>query len=263
MKNILKTVLLAISAATLISTAARAVPLGDSNTGAGDIILDFTQTSGTANLEVDLGQVTQFVSGGADATGSPVTLSLLSTTDLSNAYGSSWNSLSDQVFWSLVGTSQTDHGLGNIGIHTLFGSAANNSATPLSDSGSQVTESNNILNLMGALGSATATANSTESALLSSGNSLSYNGESGINTSQNDFFGVTEFASDFQNQTNGTSTSALYEIAPGSTSSTDLGNFALSSSGLTFTSASAVPEPSTWAALLLGAATLFGLRRRA
>jgi hypothetical protein len=245
-----------------MSGAAHAITLGDGGTGAGDIILDFTQTSGTANLEVDLGPVTQFVSGGSDATGSPVSLTLLSTTDLSNAYGSSWNSLSDNVFWSLIGTSKTDHSLGGIGINTLFGSAAGNLTVPLSDSGSQATESGNIINLMGALGSATATANSTESALLSSGNSLSYNGESGINTSQNDFFGITEFASDFQNQTNGTSTSALYEIAPGSTSSTDLGNFALSSSGLTFTSASAVPEPSTWATLVLGAAALFGLRRR-
>ena len=267
MKNILKTALLAFSAACLTGVAAHAsITLDQSNHGWGDIILDFTQTSGTANLEVNLGEFTQFAPGGVYATGSPVLLAgnnSPSLTDLSNAYGSTWNSASDNVFWSLVSDAQAGNTLG-VTNGTIWGSAANNATVPNSDNGTQTTEASNIQLLISGIHSATATANSTQSTMLSSASTTNnnYNYRSGITGGALDFFGVSEFTTSggFQVQTvGGASTADLYQITPGGPS-TDLGTFSLNSSGMTFTAA-AVPEPSTWATMILGAGCLLAFRR--
>jgi len=259
MKKRILTAMLAFTAALLMGTAAHAqVPIN--NNGLADVILDFTQTSGTANLEVDLGPVSQFLPGGSFATGSPVTMTLLSTTDLVAAYGASWDSSSDAVFWSVASAIGT---LKNAGAPklTLFGTEANNAAVPTGDN-NQGAEGGNISGTVQNLTNYNPTANSAEAALVPVSDASSYNGDSGLTASggavpTSGFFSVPTFGSNFQNQTNTTTSSDFYEIQQNSPGS-DLGTFQLTSSGLTFQS---VPEPSTWASLLLGAATLIGLRR--
>jgi hypothetical protein len=263
MKNRPITGTLAVVAAMLMSAAAHA-QITINNGGRGEVILNFTQTSGTANLEVDLGSIKQFLAGGSFATGAPVTLTLLSTADLVAAYGASWNSSADNVFWSVATAIGT---LNNAGAPklTLFGTVANNASIPTGDN-NQGAEGAFITDEISNLTNYNPTANSTEAGLVPVSDSSSYNGDSGLtgnggaNPSQG-FFSVPAFGANFQDQTNGTSSSDFYEMQE-NTAGTDIGTFTLSSSGLTFQSAAAVPEPSTWATVILGAATLIGLRRR-
>ena len=74
------------------------------------------------------------------------------------------------------------------------------------------------------------------------------------------YFGF--FPSGFEANVDGAPTSlGLYEVknVHNTSAATEEGVFTLSSSGLTY---QAVPEPSTWATILVGAATLLGFRRR-
>jgi hypothetical protein len=71
------------------------------------------------------------------------------------------------------------------------------------------------------------------------------------------------FGSPVESSTVGSTSLNLYELTPGGGAGTLLGTFNLSSTGLTFTGFTAIPEPSTYAALL-GVATLgfVAIRRR-
>lgn len=267
MKNTLFKNLLALSALSLAGTAAHANTVSASP---GDLILNFqidpfaaAGTTGSAiNVEVSLGNFQNFLPGGSDATGSPVTLSNLNVLDLSNVntYGPAWDT-SGNLQWSVVGASGAS-AIGATPKQTLFGTVANNSEVPLVGNQSAQTSVTGLVNNsgeIGALSGLTATANSAFTGVAATSDNGSYNTEAGAPGTFGFFDGT------FQNVANGVSTSELYEFKPSPVSGTtaiDLGTFSLSSTGLTFTSVQAVPEPSTWISIILGAATLIGLRRR-
>jgi len=108
MKKLVTTALLALASFALISMDAKAV-------GIGDLILGFrvtdnTGTGATENLELDLGNMSQFTSL---APGTTVNLSTstsgpgLSLTDLQNTYGTNWNTRTDVAWGAMAATGRT------------------------------------------------------------------------------------------------------------------------------------------------------------
>jgi hypothetical protein len=271
MKNRLKFGLVTYAAASLVSLPVHAdtVITSQSGTAAGDLILDFTQTGGTENLEVDLGPYNQFLPGGTV----PTLTNYLNTADLVSAFGSNWDSSSDNVFWSVVGYTGS-HNISPAGKFVLFGTEANNAAVPVAD-GNNSTNGGNLVSFLTEISNLTATGDSNDHATIyGNGNTNSYDEDSGIHAVEGGggtantepaggFFGFPDLGTNFQNQTNGgTSSSALYEIDNNSgDNGVDLGTFSLGPSGLSFQSAS-IPEPSTLASIVLGAASLVALRHR-
>ena len=114
MKRLLTTTLLGLASVALISIDAKAVP----TPAIGDLILGFrvTDASGqgnTQNLEVDLGNVSNFTSltAGTTVTLNPTTTngntglsSIGSTSDISTIYGANWNTRTDLV-WGVAAAS--------------------------------------------------------------------------------------------------------------------------------------------------------------
>jgi hypothetical protein len=267
MKNRFKLGMLALAAASLASVPAHAdqVTVSQNGTGAGDLILSFTQTGGSEDLEVDMGPASAFISGNV-----PTLSNYLLTADLVAAFGSNWDSASDNVFWSVVGDSHSNKNSG-IPHYTLLGT--DSSGVPIADGNNSV-DDGSLTSYATDLGNATATSDSNDhAAIYAVGNTGSYDQESGVGALENaggggagttpagGFFDIADFGNYFETQTNGgTSSSALYEIDNNSgDAATDIGTFSVSSSGLSF---QAVPEPSTWASIVLGAAALVGFRRR-
>jgi len=260
--NLLKGAL-AFAAASVIGASAHAQGLA---TTPGDVIFNMYATGGTGSAydyQVDLGNFGQFLPGGADATGSLITLSDVSITDISGSgpgYGSLWNSDSD-VFWSVVGTNDT--GTAHNGL-SGFGVLATDSVI-LDDFGSGTHTLSGIINTyvsdMGtSMDDVTPTANSGGEGIFdNSGDAGQYTvGDGG---SPNFYGGY--LPSTFESSANGTSTLGLYEVqnVKNTNAATEIGTFTLSSSGLTY-QAAAVPEPSTWATMIAGALTLLGFSRR-
>jgi hypothetical protein len=256
--------LLAVSVASLIGTSAHATTV---STSPGDVVLAFainpvsgssSDTGFSINLEVDLGSITNFLSGGTYATGSPYSLSnFLPVADIATEYGSSWNSLT-YLDWCAAATNGNSTFGGTIPTHkTVFATLLPSDPAPIGSS-SQTTPSSDIATMVSGLGNGTYTALSGSDAAVGTGDESSFNSEA--NGDEPPFFDMNSLTADFQSDTVGTTSLALYEITPSSTG-TELGTLTLSSSGLTFDSAP-IPEPSTWATVLVGAATLIGLRRR-
>ena len=109
MKKLVTTALLASASFALISMDAKAV-------GIGDLILGFrvtdnTGTGATKNLELDLGNMSQFTSLAPGATlnltstvsGAPG----LSVADLNTAFGATWNTRTDVVWGAIAATGRT------------------------------------------------------------------------------------------------------------------------------------------------------------
>jgi hypothetical protein len=263
---------MALALAIVLGTSAHAQTY---NTG--DVLLGFEQSGSANDYEVDLGAFTQF----ADAT-SPVTLQL-SVTDLNTAFGSTWSSNStsvsdpDLVQWGAIGSGAL-HGVTTVGstslaADTLFYTVGEvtpgTQSTPPTEhsstsQGTTVTQLVNATTGSGGFTSGTLTGNGTLQAIIQSAtatNSYAYE----IN-SKSDF----EIGSDIQQPTSGSFTGPtdsvldLYQLNPvnGGTASY-LGDFSLSSGGtLTFDPA-AVPEPSTYALMGVGAMFLiWNLRRK-
>ncbi len=244
-----------------------------------DLILGFRATGGTGaatNLEVNLGNVSQFY--GVSGT---FGLSALSAADLVATYGSDWNTRTDLV-WGIVGTTGSAAGT-TIGSNTLAAStlwATRSESTPglqstpwtqgaseFAQQGAANTISTLYSGAVGSLGGKTSTGNSTVSATIGTSSLGSWSNKEGTNASAFTFFNPK---SQFENGTNGSlHVSDLYELQSVAGSASYLGSFALTSDGaLSFSStpsgAAAVPEPSTYAAIL-GAVTLgfVAFRRRA
>jgi len=236
----------------------------------GDLILAFRSNNNTTaiNLEVDLGPATSFLSVPA---GQTIQLNLggayygstggLSDKDLQIQYGdgstdSSWNSRSDLV-WSVAGTNGA---AGGDTLYATFPGSANNRAS----SSTQSTPANRITTEYSTL-SGQASLTSPQAAAISSSQSGSYsvqirNGNPGTFSKDYNYFTPT---TETGVVSSGTATSAFYALPAGSGAATDLGTFALGSNGTFTYTAAAVPEPSTFAAIGLGAGILLLARRRA
>lgn len=250
----------AFAAASFIAAAAH----GQTTIGAytGDVILSFYQTnsSGTGygtDLEIDLGSFSNFLPGGADyQAGTVVNLSQLAVADISAQYGSDWNSDSS-LLWAAAATNDGTTIDGVSSHYTLFGTEANNAdAINGKSSTIQHNAATDINTIEQNLNDQTSTANSAETFVDTTSDTASFTGDGGSNTGN-----VFGFYGDgnFYNETVGTSTSDFYEDVT-NTAGTDLGTFTLSSSGLSFEAPAAVPEPSTWATVALGALALVGFR---
>jgi len=249
----------------------------------GDLILGFRQGTGGSSVEVDLGNINQFT--GATAAGISGTLSLGNVSSLlTTAYGASWNS-DATINWGVIGTASTSAASNGQAAKTAWftnkattvGSLGVASSTPFGTSGvgtSFGTSPANTVNVKVtslytgmAGGSGSAITTTSGNGVITSGTNtwLTLGGTSGGS------FGATNVAhNSFDNQpaSSGYSASDLYSQSPLSASTSSnmfFGTFALYANGnLSFTgSASAIPEPSTYAAILGAVALGFvALRRR-
>ena len=240
-----------------------------------DIILGFRSTSVTAqNLEVNLGSVGQFTQA---SVGSTFVVANLNVADLVSVYGANW--YASTTSFGLIGTSGKSGGgavgpdgqplstvyvSNDVGTYSSVNSSTNNIAVTkasqlyLGTTGALSNQDNSLMSNIYTANIASATVGSWSNLGGVSGNS----------------FGNYARAS-FESSLTGTSVSTtLYELlptngvdelgnsvkAPNGTFQQAIGTFTLANTGvLSFTSnginASAVPEPSTYAALA-GAAVL-------
>jgi hypothetical protein len=242
----------------------------------GDLLIGFDQTGAANNYVVDLGQISQFI----NATG-PLTFNL-STSDLTNTFGSSWasNSQTNLVQWGVIGagdrTSNITSGSDTIQKNTLFYAVGEltpgTQSTPPTEgtnSAQNIINGNitaNFANGSGGFNGTTPTAGSTLS--LQAINQVS----GAVNSWSYEISTKTDFGigSNIQQPLSGSATGPtnsvldLYTLTPTNASVTQpttyLGDLSLGSSGvLTFTNAGAVPEPSSYA--LVGLGVLFLLWR--
>jgi len=244
------------------------------------LVIGFEATSGTGqttNIEVDLGSASNFTSA---ASGQIVNLG----SDLSTAYGSTWNTRTDLAFGivgsngssgPLFATSSYDqgnpppawtqksggfYGTPNSKITTLYGSSSitgsfgnSTDVTILSDIGTQTSALGGTLQGISTVAGDTGSWSATKTSNSPFG--MSWASTSGV---------VFTTLTDMNASSNpGTGEAELYKIAAGSGNAMDLGTFTLGSDGiLTFTGLTAIPEPSTYAMILGVFALGFVMLRR-
>lgn len=238
-----------------------------------DLILGFRATGGTGsgfNLEVNLGSVSSFVT---QTPGTTVVLSQLNVADLTATYGAGWNGRTD-LLWSVVGAVGRGGNTGPNGqvASTLFGTSSTatqfastawtTKVSSLQNNGSVKIE-NLYTGAAGSLNGQTSTINSNYSFVNSTSTVGSWSSQEVPGTTGFAFFNPL---SQLEGNTNisGSVYSDLYQLQPSTGAAVLLGSFALSSSGvLSFsTAASAIPEPSTYAAIFGAAAMGVALLRR-
>jgi len=264
--------LIALAIAAVLGTSAHAQVAGYSE---GDLLIGFEQQNGSGGVTandyvVDLGSANIFI-------GSTPNLTFdLSTANLISAFGSGWasNTGTTQVQWGVVGgsdeTSSITLGSDTLKKNTLFltqgeQTAGTQSVPPATASNStQKNVNGNIQEFAldyqgttpGVTGSIIASNDSLGWSAL--GNPSSTGFGSGLAIEQpasGSNAGPTDSVLDLYQLNNTTSTAGATAIL--------LGNFSLSSGGvLTFDSAAAVPEPSSYALAALAAVTFIVLRRR-
>jgi hypothetical protein len=240
---------LAFAALALVATSAQAQSTLNYNEG--DLLLGF-DNGGTSDYVMDLGSATQFT------TTASFTLTGLGNfqTDLSNTFGSSWNSTST-VLWGA--------GAENSANDALW--ATSSTSTPWHDSFDQSTPVS-ALDTIGtnSYAGSTSTANSPKGLIETTSNDSSWasfesvaNGGTGNSANS---AGSGSLSGYFLPGIMDATSSKLYlsEMTEGSTSSgTELGYFQVNSAGtLTYTGVSAVPEPSTYALMILGGVLMLG-----
>jgi len=273
MKKLLPTALLALASAALIATSAEAQTV---TAAFPDVILGFAATGGSGaatNLEVDLGNVSQFYNA---TPGSTTTLTRLSPADLAAIYGAGWASRSDLTF----GLFATDGNLAG----TTDGHAPKDTnwlsdpettpgtlATPLTrlSAGANAVAITTMGSVVQFLNGSPSTANSAEStAYPNAAGNGSYTGEE-------DFGGTGTFWRSYHVSPDdavdnivpgGPAISDFYELQPGTNQAgTLLGKFELFQNGTLEFVATPVPEPSSIGLIGVGFLSLVGmvvLRRR-
>jgi len=192
--------------------------------------------------------------------------------DLSNIFGASWATNSptqgNNLQWGVVGGTPAFSSLFGLSQDTIFLTSAEQTpgdGSTVRSPASQTIQNgwyNDIYNATNA-GEGWNTFTTSTNSDYGAPQAVS-NGDSWSNEIANHDFGTSQ---DIEQPLNGgffgptNSELDLYELAPGTSSGTELGSFTLSNAGaLTYTAA--VPEPSTYATVALGAAFLFLFRRR-
>ncbi|HEY0256761.1 MAG TPA: PEP-CTERM sorting domain-containing protein [Candidatus Methylacidiphilales bacterium] len=245
---------------------------------AGDLIIGFEEpgSGGSANVyEVDLGAATLFLNPS-----SQTQTFALSTADLSNYFGSSWAS-SSLLQFGIIGGTQTsgDLTLGGTTLakNTLFTSWNTWAAAPAERvSTTQQTTQLDINALYNDVANVAApTAGSTVALPAVITDSTDAGGIAYQNAHKSNFnFGTGAAKSNLDSNSDGSISAVdnaildLYELTPtdadtGAKPTTLLGTLNLNSNGNLVFTAAAVPEPSSWSMIGLGALTLvWSLRRR-
>jgi hypothetical protein len=270
MKKLLTTTLLALASVALIATSAEAAVTAVFP----DVVLGFAASGGSGaatNLEVDLGNVSQFYNA---APGSVTTITQLSPLDLAQIYGATWFSRSDLTF----GAFATDITTATPDGHSP--ALTNWLTDPETTPGTLATPLNRVIGafnqqaetLMGStlsfLNGAASTANSTQSTAYpnASGNG-SYTGEE-LFGGPGTFWRTYHLTPDNAVNNIGTGLAAIsdfYELDPGSGPAKFLGKFELFQTGTLEFVAAPVPEPSSIGLMGVGFLSLVGmvvLRRR-
>lgn len=279
--KLLAPAIIAAAAGVLLSPPAHAT--GDVTYTPGDVLLGFEKPGATNNYVVDLGPATEFVTL-SESPGTTNLNTLLSLGNIgadlasSSGFGSNWattEAFGSNVQWGVFDAIGDFGALGFQG-DTLFLTKAEptpgtRSTAPLDETSSTQTNqegpfSSLATGVNGGFNGQLATANSSVAAFIPasdanswSSNNPSYNaftigyGIEQTNSASNAYIGPTNSVLD------------LYELVPtdegGATHATDLGSLSLNSAGtLDFTSA-AVPEPSTYTAIGLGAIFLLLFRK--
>jgi hypothetical protein len=224
----------------------------------GDLLLCFHASDVSNDLVIDLGSYL-----------SPVSSINVNADLIAAGFGSSWYSDS-HLQWAVIGKDQ--NGLGNAGVPAPGGDTAQPDTLFLSSNGvalnaltssSQDPVANQIddlynLTWSGGNGAGTTTSDGV-------GDYLAF-GSFTESWSQNPLTSIDAHFGSFAPSpgnvgASGHGTVTMYELTPTNEgSSSTLGNFTLNGNG-NFTT-TAVPEPSTWASIALGALALVGFRRR-
>ena len=245
----LKTAVLALVGLALVASSAKAATL---NYNDGDLFIGFVN-GGTQDYLIDVGQATQFF--GVSGT---ITLSGLggTATDLNSTFGGSWFG-SASVKWGAAGTTDFGTDSSNSG-NTVW--ATRTSTTPWTDSGNQSSPNSSIDTIANGdfVGNAS-TANSSVAMVQTASNGASWasfesvaNGGTGANSTSG------SIGAYFQPSIEGLTNQKLYltQLTEGDTNpGQSLGYFQINSGG-TITFTNAVPEPSTYALMILGGAAL-------
>lgn len=246
----LKTAMLALAGLALIASSAKAATLAYND---GDLFIGFNN-GGTQDYLIDVGQASQFTAS------SQFTLNLGATgADLNSTFGGSWFG-SSTVQWGAAGA--TTFGDGPAAGDTVW--ATSTSTTPWSDSFDQSTPTGALATIGGNFNGGTSTTNSNFALVEATSNGASWasfesvaNGGTGNAANSSTSGSLSGY---FQPGIVGTTSQKLYltQLTEGDTSAGQpLGYFQINSSGtVTFTGASAAPEPSTYALMILGGAAL-------
>jgi hypothetical protein len=247
----LKTIMLAFAGLALIVSSAKAATLTYND---GDLFIGFNN-GGSQDYLIDVGQASQFT------TSSQFTLSLGGTgTDLSSIFGGSWFG-SSTVQWGAAGA--TTFGNGPAAANTVW--ATRTSTTPWANSFDQSTPTGALATIGGNFNGSGSTANSNFALLEATSNGASWasfesvaNGGTGNAANSSTSGSLSGY---FQPGIMGLTNQKLYltELTEGSTNPGQaIGFFQIASNGqVSFTGASAAPEPSSYALMVLGGAVLF------
>ena len=252
-------VLLASACVALLSSAVHAQTVA---TQYGDLILGFqVPTNGanpglTANLEVDLGPITQFHGG------TNLTLGVLSVQDLKDVYGANWGSRAD-LLWGAVGTANGTTGSLGFPANTLWASDPSGQAAlvPGTSSAQGIGRAN--LSTMiasaanGCLNGQMSTSNSAFAAVINNTLPGSWTKQETV-TPGLSFNYFNQVVDGSANLGSGQASLDLYELQPG-TDGEKLGTLVLTEDGLNFV---AVPEPSVMALVAVGLASVAFLQRK-
>ena len=260
-----KHLVLAGLVALLAGTAAHAQTISAINVTTasntfGDVVMGFTNGGEGKDVVFDFGSIGTFTSL---AGGTTYNLAGFSSAALSSQIGADWfNSTTPTMVSAGAGTGNTFTPTDLILITAAHDPVDNSFVKPLTSTASHST-SNAIGSFAGALKGATAISGTTSAVAFTPSAGTSYTTLDGnvlsANTNLNTYASVLD----------GSATAYQLElfkmpaVANSATSAVDLGFFTITSTGATFTSLAAIPEPSTYAAIL-GVATLgfAAIRRR-
>jgi hypothetical protein len=247
--NINKLLLTGLVALSLAAVGAQAVILPGTEIGGlavngsnpGDLVLGFRNTAANSDIVFDIGQFTSYegVAAGTYQVGG------FNTTELASVFANAFTASGTQ--WTVFG------GTGNNSLAKPDGTVwVTSSGTPLRST-TQPSLSNAFDTFVNTGLGATSFGGTSDANVLSAPKLFSQLGSAG---NYNGAYPSVE------STTLGSTSLKLWELTPGSGAGTLLGTFNLDSTGLTFTVA-AIPEPSTYAAIL-GLATVgfVAIRRR-
>lgn len=271
MKSMNQFAVLALAAAGLLAGASRVrAQSATISSAVPDLLMGFevaddsTGTGANSNLELDLGYTATSLVAAAISNGGTLVLggtnfqTDLSADDIGTTYGANWytrTSGGGELNWSIFGSNTTTNEFWTTNTST-FNRESSSNQQPVAFS---------MSNVYGDLSGQTSTANSNEDYVdgNASGTGSSYfNAISDNDTSSG--WGGYNFGSGGPEVTVGTTTPIPFYDSVATNSNglkaQEIGTFSLSNGGvLTFT---VVPEPSTWASIVLGGAGLLLFRRR-